>query len=47
MKERLKKAPVLLWGAGEGGLSSRVPGCGGDGGGVEARKSIRAVEEVG
>lgn len=44
MKERLKKAPE---GAGEGVLSVRVPGWGGDGGGVEARKSTRADEEAG
>lgn len=29
------------------GLSTRFPGWGGEGGGVDARKSIRAVEEAG
>ena len=42
VKARLKKAPA------EGVPGSvLVPGCGGEGGGVEARKSRRAWEEAG
>lgn len=45
MKERLKKV-VLEAVEGLPG-SVRVPGWGGEGGGVEARKSTRAEEEAG
>ena len=44
-KARLKKVPFECV-AGEPG-SVLVPGCGGEGGGVEARKSRRACDEAG
>ena len=43
---RLLKNPAVLTVAGVPG-SVRVPGRGGEGGGVEARKSTRADEEAG
>ena len=44
-KERLKKFVVLV--EAPEGESTRIPGWGGEGGGVDARKSIRAVEDAG